>query len=164
MALERNLGQTRRLIRHGLMVLVVGLLCGFGLAFAINDSFSISPIPISFEYNLAAGPRAWRAAHVGGITNGLMALLFAALLPYLALRNSTMSKVVTGIIVVIWGNVIFYLASLFAPNRSLSFGDTVAGDGNLAGAIGYVSGVSVAVLMIWIAIYLIITIPRSHDL
>ncbi|XAT59602.1 hypothetical protein GN278_01435 [Rhodobacteraceae bacterium Araon29] len=160
----RNISQTRRLIRHGLMVIFVGLLCGFGLGFAINGEVGFSPIPITFDYTMAAEPRAWRSAHVGAITNGMMSLLFAAVLPFLALQSRAAQKVVTGTIIVIWGNTIFYVAALWAPNRGLSFGATDAGPGNLAGAVAYIPAVIAAVLLLWIVAYLIIKIPRSEEL
>ena len=164
MSNQINVSQTRRLIRHGLWVLLLGLCCGFGLGFAINGEVSISPLPIAFDYTMAAEPRAWRAAHVGGITNGLMALLLAILMPYFALRATAVRHVVTGLIVVIWGNTMFYIASLWAPNRGLSLGDTVQGAGNLAGIIAYVPAVIAAVTVIVIVAYLAITLPKENEL
>lgn len=160
----RNISQTRRVIKHGLMVILIGLLCGFGLGFAINGVVGLSPIPITWEYTMDAPPRAWRSAHVGAICNGLMAILIAAVLPYVELAASTLRRIATGIIVVIWGNTIFYVASLWAPNRGLSFGDTQAGPGNLAGVIAYISAVVAAVLLIWIVVYLIFALPRKSEL
>lgn len=164
MHVTRNMTQTYRLIRHGLLVILVGLFCGFGLGFAINGEVGLSPIPITFDYTMAAEPRAWRSAHVGAITNGLMSLLFAAVLPFLSLQTRAAQKVVTGTVIVIWGNTVFYVAALWAPNRGLSFGATDAGPGNLAGAIAYIPAVVAAVLLIWIVAYLIIKIPRSDEL
>lgn len=160
----RNLGQTRRLIRQGLLVLLVGLLCGFGLAFSISGAVALSPIPLSWDYTMEAPPRAWRAAHVGAISNGLMAVLIAVILPFVDLAAGTTRKITTGTIVVIWGNAIFYVASLWAPNRGLSLGDTMAGPGNLAGVIAYVPAVVAAVLLIGIVGFLIHALPRAREL
>lgn len=164
MELVRDINQTRRLVKHGLMVLLVGLFCGFGLAFSVNGVVGLSPIPISWEYTMTAEPRAWRSAHVGAISNGLMAILLAAVMPYLGVALSAVSKIATGLIIVVWGNTIFYVASLWAPNRSLSLGDTAAGAGNWAGIMGYIPAVIAAVVLIWIVFYLIFAIPRKSDL
>ena len=160
----KNISQTRQLVKHGLIVLLIGLLCGFGLAFSINGFVGFPPIPITWEYTMDAPPRAWRSAHVGAIANGLMAILIAAVLPYFDLAKSALRKVVGGLIVVIWGNTIFYIASLWAPNRGLSVTDTQAGPGNLAGIIAYIPAIVAAVILIWTVIYLILVMPRKTEL
>lgn len=163
--MDRNLfASTYELMRHSLMVLLLGLLAGLGLAFSINGVVGIPPIPITWEYTMAAEPRAWRSAHVGSITNGLMGLLLAILIPFMGLTAKAIQRISLGTIIVIWGNLVFYIAALWAPNRGLSYTDTDAGPGNLAGIIAYIPAITAAGLLIGIVLYLILAIPRQSDL
>lgn len=156
--------RTFGLMRHSLVVLLAGLLCGLGLGFAINGEVGLSPIPLTWEYTMAAEPRAWRSAHVGAITNGLMGLILAIILPFMGQSAKAISRLCLYTILVMYGNLVFYVAALWAPNRGLSFTGTEAGPGNLAGVIAYIPAILAAGLLIAVVIYLIATIPRQRDL
>lgn len=152
------------LMRHSLVVLLIGLLCGLGLAFSINGEVGIPPIPLTWEYTMEAEPRAWRSAHVGSITNGLMGLLLAIILPFVGISAKAVQRLCFYTVVVIYGNLLFYVAALWAPNRGLSYTDTDAGPGNLAGIIAYIPAILAAALLIGVVLYLIIAMPRRSQL
>ena len=80
------------------------------------------------------GANVW--AHVGPALNGMMVIAVAFVLPVL---NFTEKKAAwLGWIIVLdgWSNVVFYAASNFNQNRSLSFGDNKFGPSNVFSTIG----------------------------
>lgn len=142
-------GRDFLLAKHGLAVMIVGLLGGFAWTFALIEQVSLSPIPIVFADSFPGDPANWRAVHIGCLTNGIMALAIAGVMPRFSLSASAASRVTYSVIFAIWGNTVFYFANLIAPNRSLSLGDNALGEGTVAGAVGYTTAVIGAVVLIY---------------
>ncbi len=134
-------GQGERLqalmIGHGSLVIVIGLLSGFGLMFKLLGEVAIWPIPWGIDAELPGTARGWQAAHVGGILNGVLVLVIAKCLPLLALADKTARRIAWALIFTGWANTVFYLFGNFAANRGLSGGTNALGEGSLAGFIAY---------------------------
>ena len=62
---------SNRVIGHGMLVLLIGLLSGFGLVFSLMDAIALWPLP-AIDVQIPGSTRGWQAAHVGGILNGVM--------------------------------------------------------------------------------------------
>ena len=95
------------LIGNGAFVLLIGLLMGF--VFSLIGKIELWPIPGSWEIHMPADDRAWRAAHVGNILNGLMAMAAGLCLLHLSLRPGPQKFVTWSFVIAIWGNVGFYV-------------------------------------------------------
>ena len=120
------------MIGNGAIVLFVGLMAGFGFTFHLLGELSLWPVPGSMPIELPGDTRAWRAAHTGNIMNALMVIGVALTLPYLSLSRRSEGFVAWGLILVVWGNLGFYvLAALGASGRGLSFGANRFGGGDL---------------------------------
>lgn len=125
----------RKMVGHGAIMMVFGLLAGFGLVMSLIGGFEIFPGYI-VEFELPADSRAWARAHTGGLMNGLLVfvgaiLIFAMQIPARLARQLYWMLVGTG-----YANTLFYWGALFAPSRALTFGDNRLGESNLAGIIG----------------------------
>jgi len=137
------------LARHGLIVMLIGLIGGFGFTFAMLEEVSLSPIPIVFAESFPGAVNDWRILHLGCLLNGIMALGIAATMSKFDLGETKAKCVVLCVAAAIWGNTVFYFANLSAPNRSLSLGSNALGEGSLAGAIGYVTALIGALALIY---------------
>lgn len=133
------------LIGHGALVLLVALLAGFGLTFALLGEVTLWPIPWSTDFSVGS-VRGWRAAHVGGLLNGVMMIVLALGLPVLLLGRRARKWTVWTLIYTGWGNTVFYLLGNLAPNRGLSGGGTPFGEGTLLGLFAYLPAATATVL------------------
>jgi len=126
------------MIGHGALVLFVGLLAGFAFIFHLLGELTLWPVPGAIPIELPGDTRAWRAAHTGNIMNALMLIGIALALPYLRLSVRGERFVAWGLILVVWGNLGFYLFSaLGAAGRGLSFGPNRFGGGDLLSSAAF---------------------------
>lgn len=130
---------SNRVIGHGMLVLLVGLLSGFGLVFSLMDAIALWPLP-AINVEIPGSTRGWQAAHVGGILNGVMMAGVALLMSRLQLTGKRLLWVGWGMIITGWGNTLFYFAGNFSQNRGLSMGETPFGPGDIWGALSFIGG------------------------
>jgi hypothetical protein len=126
-------------IGHGMLVLLIGLLSGFGLVFSLMDAVALWPLP-AIEVAIPGSTRGWQAAHVGGILNGVMMAGAALLITRFELTGKRLLWVAWGMIITGWGNTLFYFAGNFSQNRGLSMGETPFGPGDIWGALSFIGG------------------------
>jgi hypothetical protein len=128
------------LVGNGALVLCFGLVAGYGFVFNLIGEIALWPLPGAWATQLPGDPARWRGAHVGGITNGLMAIAVGCALPLAALSARAERWVTWGIILAAWGNVGFYVANaLGAANHGLSFGGNRLGAADVLGYVGFFS-------------------------
>lgn len=149
------LGKDLLLAKNGIVVMIIGLLGGFAWTFALLGEVAISPIPIALADSFPGEPSNWRAVHIGCLMNGMMAVALAAIMPRFNLSERDKKRIAWSVIFAIWANTVFYFANLVAPNRSLSIGGNALGEASLAGAIGYVTAIIGAVILIYALIVLV---------
>ena len=63
---------SRKIVRHGTLVMAMGLMAGFCLGWSL--------LPETSPFAVGGTTRGWVAAHVGGMLNGVMALVMALVL------------------------------------------------------------------------------------
>ena len=138
---------------HAVLVTTVGLLAGVMLIFSLLGSVTLWPLP-TLAVDIPGTTRGWQAAHVGGVMNGVMLVAFGLLLRNLQLSPQKYAVAARGLVLVGWGNTLFYWAGNVAPNRGLSMGDTPFGAANLAGALAFLGGaVAMIVLFVLMVIF-----------
>ena len=140
----------KRLTGHALILLIIGLLAGFMLAFSLIGGLEVLPtlfigIP---TFGTAEG---WVRAHSGGIMNGLMLIAFAFIMPHCGLAIERLQLFAKGIVFAGWANTIFYWTGNASGSRALSFTDNALGGSNILGVIGYTLAVIAAFVTIYIA-------------
>lgn len=143
-------------IGHGMIVLLIGLLSGFGLIFSLMDAIALWPLP-AIEVAIPGTTRGWQAAHVGGILNGVMMAGIALLITRFELTSKRLLWVGWGMIITGWGNTLFYFAGNLSQNRGLSMGDTPFGPADIWGALSFVGGAGAMLFTIVATIILAIT-------
>ncbi len=125
----------RRMVGHGAIVTIFGLLAGFGLVMSLIGGFEILP-GVLLEFEVPGDPRAWARTHAGGLMNGLLVFAGALLLWALELPDRTAKHLYWMLVGTGYANTIFYWGGMFAPSRALTFGDNRLGESNIAGVIG----------------------------
>lgn len=152
------------MLKHGIVVMIVGLVSGFGLTFSILGQISLSPIPFVIAYELPGTTEAWARMHTGCLMNGLMLVLFAMAMPRFTLNTHLVQKLSLGFILVAWSNVLFYFFGAFSTNRGLALSETPAGAANWASFIAYIPAVIAAVLLILVLFKLLFSLPGRNEL
>jgi hypothetical protein len=56
-----------RLVQHGAIIVLIGLLSGFGMVFAILGAVHVWPVTIPYGGGIPGSEHGWRVAHVAGI-------------------------------------------------------------------------------------------------
>lgn len=130
----------RQVIGHGMLVLLIGLVAGVLLTFSLLGAVALWPFP-TWEVTVPGSTRGWVSAHVGGILNGVMIAGLALLMGKLNLQGRGAFWTGWGLIIVGWGNTLFYWAANFSANRGLSPAATTHGEGGVWAALAYVGGV-----------------------
>lgn len=79
-------------------------------------------------------------AHTGGLTNGLLVVIFALALPKLDLSAVMNRFCAWGLIYVAWSFTIFYWIGNAVGNRALTMGDNPMGESSLLSLVGFLPG------------------------
>jgi len=103
----------RRLAFHGATVILLGLLAGFPYAMVVSG-------------DLEGTERAWRMAHMEGVTNGLLIFGVAALLPVLRLGDAGRRALTGCLLFTAYANTVASIIGASTQNRGLAFGGSLA--------------------------------------
>ncbi|BFM16370.1 hypothetical protein R50073_25530 [Maricurvus nonylphenolicus] len=117
-------------IFHGSAALLIGLLAGIGLTYSALGEISLWPI-FSTPINMPGDIALWRAAHTGSITNGIACIAAGLSLNLLSLPLPTARRICFSLKIMVWGNIIFYIARLWGTNRGLALHSEQFGTGNM---------------------------------
>lgn len=137
----------QRMIGHGAIVMLIGLVAGFGLVMSLIGGFEVLPGTI-VAFELPGTPEAWARTHLGGLTNGMLVILFALFIHAAQLPNRQASQLRWMLVATGYGNTAFYWGGLLSPNRALTLGDNRLGESNLFGILGLVPALVVAFVLI----------------
>lgn len=99
------------LVFHGALVLLLGMVAGFGFATAVGEQ---------------ADPRAWRMAHLEGVLNGLLLIGAGAAGRLLRLGEGTQRLLVLSLVVTAWANTVASVCAAMAGVRGLQPGGPLA--------------------------------------
>ena len=150
-----------RTMKHGLCLMVIGLITGFFLIFSMLGGISLNPIPAFIELDFPGSEKGWRVVHVGALMNGIMALAIGAAMRFFYLTDAKARWVSLGTLIAIWGNLSFYLFGMFAPNHGLTLQDNRLGEANLAGALAFAPALLGAITLIWALLVVLRSEPRD---
>ena len=93
---------------HGLIVLLLGLLCGAPYGAAIVGGWGDEAV------------RAWKLAHLEGVQNGILVLALAGVGGFLRLGRGEEKVVVWGAVLAAYGNVVGALLGALTGRRGLA--------------------------------------------
>lgn len=137
----------QKMIGHGAIVMLIGLLAGFGLIMSLIGGFEIFPGTM-LHFELPADPQAWARTHLGGLTNGMLVILFALFIHVAQLPARQANQLRWMLVATGYGNTVFYWGGLFAPSRALTLGDNRLGESNIFGVLGFLPALVVAFVLI----------------
>ena len=159
MTATANLGQSpvrdvqRRMIGHGMLILLIGLLAGIGLLVSLIGGIEAWPGKL-FPIGLPGDTSSWVRFHIGQLLNAFLIVLVALMLPVLGFDARGGQRIGWFTVCVGWANTLFYAAALFAPNRALTFGDNRLGNANLASLIGLAPVLVFAIVSVFVVVVL----------
>lgn len=136
-----------RMIGHGMLLLLTGLLAGVGLLVSLIGGLEYWPGQL-FTLQLPGNSAAWVRIHIGSMLNAFLIVLVALVLPILRFPPAAARRIAILVAATGWANAVFYWAALFAPNRALTFGGNRLGEANLASVLGLVPALLFAVVSI----------------
>jgi hypothetical protein len=144
----------KRMVSHALVIMLVAFIAGLGLLSSLIGGLELIPGQI-IAFTLPGDSGAWARAHVGGITNSMLVMIIALVMPGMGISGPLASRIAWMFIGTAWGFTVFYWAALFAPNRALTFGANKFGDANLAAIIGLLPALVFVVVSLAAVIMLI---------
>lgn len=151
-------------IANGMIVLFIGLVAGVMLIFSLLGVVTLWPLPV-WEVAIPGTTRGWQAAHVGGITNGVMMAVIAIVMLKLDLSENHFKCSGWGMIIMGWGNTLFYWGGNFSTNRGLSVSNTPFGEGDIPGALAFLGGgIGMFVTFFVIAVLAKAAFKKAHTL
>lgn len=153
--------QQRKMIGHGVIILLIGMFTGFGLLASLLGGMEFLPGTI-VAFVIPGDPGAWARAHVGGMLNGLLIIIVAMLIVMLRLSTRLAGHLHWMLVGTGYANTVFYLAALMAPNRALSFADNHFGESNIFSVVGLVPALIFAVVSI-IAVSILAYVIFTRD-
>lgn len=124
-----------RLVFHGALVFLLGLVAGFPYAFVLLGT-------------MAGEARAWHMAHLEGVLNGLVCIAVAAVAPRLRLGPRQGALVGWGLVVTAYGNLVASVLGASAGVRGLDLGGTAANTAVYLLFVGAVVTVLVAMALV----------------
>ena len=143
----------RRMIGHGMLILLIGLLAGIGLLVSLIGGIEAWPGKL-FPIGLPGDTSSWVRFHIGQLLNAFLIVLVALMLPVLGFDARGGQRIGWFTVCVGWANTLFYAAALFAPNRALTFGDNRLGNANLASLIGLTPALVFAIVSVFVVVVL----------
>ncbi len=139
---------SHRLIKHGVLAMLVGLVAGFLLIFSMLGGASLSPLPVFIDFELPGTEKGWRVVHMGTLLNGIMAVAIACAMRTVYLTDGKARWVFIGTALAIWGNFSFYLFGMFAPNHGLTIEANRLGEASWAGVLAFAPALLGAITLI----------------
>ena len=152
-----------KLLKHGVAAMLVGLFSGFLLIFSMIGGMSLSPIPVLIPFELPGTTEGWRIIHLGMLLNGMMAILLSVAMRALYMPDKKAFWVSVGITIAIWGNFMFYVFGMFAPNHGVTLEANRLGEASIAGALAFVPAVIGAVTSIYALILMLLSEPAEDS-
>lgn len=143
----------KRMIGHGAVVLLIGMLAGIGLLVSLLGGVELIPGHI-IQFAIPGDTGAWVRAHVGGMLNGMLIILVALVIPPLGFADKGARNLFWMLVGTGYANTVFYWAAFFAPNRAISFASNHFGQTNLAAIVGLAPALLFAVISL-IAVFMI---------
>ena len=117
----------RVMIANALLVMLVSMFAGFMLMFNLIGGFEIWPGKI-LEFSVYGTTEGWVRAHTGGVTNALLVMAIAFMLPHINVSEFQEKFLAYGFIYVAWSFTVFYWLGNASANRALTFGDNQLGE------------------------------------
>jgi len=145
---------------HGSLSILLGLISGVILIFSVLHEVAVWP-GVSFPFSLPGDVSTWRGAHAGALLNGVMCLLLVFLVGRLTSDEKVIGRISYALILMVWGNGIFYIARAWGATRGLALESEKYGAGNVFDIVSMLAA-SIAMLTTFYAvIYFLILIKKK---
>jgi hypothetical protein len=150
-----------KLVRHGLAGILFSLVAGFILIFSMIGGASLSPVPILIEFDVPGTIKGWRGVHIGMMMNGIMAVTLGCAMRAVYLNKTQAFRVFCGTVIAVWGNCMFYVFGMFAPNHGLTLEANALGEASFAGALAFFPALIGAITLFYAVISMLSAEPSD---
>lgn len=141
---------------HGLYSVLLGLLGGILLIYSALDEVALWPLG-SWAWALPGEVSLWRALHTGPLLNGVLAIVLVYVSASLGATAARARRIAYALIMMVWGNGLFYVFRIWGQTRGLAVESQQFGDGNLADFVAMVSA-SLAMLATFYALTVLLVL------
>ncbi|MEC8427120.1 MAG: hypothetical protein VXZ35_01745 [Pseudomonadota bacterium] len=152
--------QQLRAIIHGSLGIIVGLFSGVALTYSAVAEVSLWPL-YTTDWQMPGDAALWRAAHSGSLMNGIMCIALTQALNLVNADGKSAAHICNALILMVWGNIIFYIARIWGTTRGLALKSEQYGEGNLFDAVALFPAL-VAMLTALYAVIKLIQLARSN--
>ena len=156
-----NKVDANRMTKNGLAAVFVALVGGFALTFSMTRGISLWPLPFFIDYILPGSIQGWRIFHLGMLMNGIMAIALGGAMTRLSMSAKHAAIASWGVVIAVWGNFLFYIFGMFAPNHGLSVGTNALGAGNAAGTMAFLPAI-VGAITLMVSVVLMFRSSRAQ--
>lgn len=145
---------------HGSLSILLGLISGIILIFSVLHEVAIWP-GVSFPFTLPGDVSTWRGAHAGALLNGVMCLLMVFLVGKLTNDEKAIGRISYALVLMVWGNGIFYIARAWGATRGLAVVSEKYGSGNIFDMISILAASTAMLTTFYAVIYFLILIRQK---
>lgn len=98
-----------RLLMHGSIIAIIGLISGFGLLCVVLDALAVWPFfSVDLNSSFPGSVQDWRLAHVAGVLNGLMMMIIGMAVVHVQATLRAQAWIVWGMVYTGWANTLFF--------------------------------------------------------
>jgi hypothetical protein len=152
---------SNKLIRHGLAGILFSLTAGFILIFSMIGGASLNPIPVFIEFDVPGTIEGWRGVHIGMMMNGIMAVTFGCAMRAVNLSKTQTFRVFSGTVIAVWGNCMFYVLGMFAPNHGITMEANALGEASIVGTLAFFPALIGAITLFYAVISMLSAEPSD---
>ncbi len=146
--------EQQKAILHALYSVMLGLLGGVFLIYSALGEVVVWPLG-RWPWNLPGELSLWRALHTGPLLNGVLAIALVFVSRSLGANLRQARRIAYALIVMVWGNGLFYLSRIWGETRGLAVESQQFGSGNVADIIAMLSA-SLAMITTFYALIVLI--------
>jgi hypothetical protein len=136
----------RQVLLHGLLILLMGLLCGVPYGRAITHGWGEEAV------------RAWRIAHFSLVVGGMWLMVVAAVMPLLVLSSRGMTTLVYSVVTSGYAFAVALIVAASGGVRGLEAGGPIL---NIVAFAGYM--VASAASLVWVVVSIVGTLKALRE-
>lgn len=125
---------------HGVLSLALGLLGGFVLLLQLFFNIPLDLLSQFFELQILGSSSAWRPLYAGLFFSGILVIFFGISLGALGLTPRQEGLISLGLVLALWGGVLFYMASIFFDGYQIKLDFISVGDGAVGDVLIFIPG------------------------
>ncbi|RXJ73202.1 hypothetical protein CS022_10650 [Veronia nyctiphanis] len=150
-------------IFHGAFTVLIGLIGGIFLTFSVIGEIQIWPLA-TWQVVLPGDTALWRSAHTGPIINGALCIAVMLCLSILAPTDRQARHISYAMILMCWGNTLFYFFRIASVNRGLALNTERFGEGTFIDYLAFLPPYLIIPVTVYAVLYLMLIAYQNYRL